>query len=551
MTGPLPQFEATPTGELAVLRDEPGGELGDIASPSREAVAILDFGSQYSQLIARRVREAQVYCELFRYDAPAEEVLALNPCAFILSGGPSGVYEPDAPKLPRYVLESGLPVLGICYGMQLLAHNLGGTVAAAQRREYGSALLQVIDLGCSLFSELPFALQVWMSHGDRIERLPGGFAVVAQTDNSPIAAMAHPGRRFYGLQFHPEVVHTPLGADIIRNFLRKVCGLHGTWTPAHFVSEAVDVIRQQVGDGQVLCGLSGGVDSAVVATLVHRAVGEQLTCVFVDHGMLRQGEPEQVIRTFEQEQGMQLVAVHAVEEYLDALSGVTEPEEKRRIIGERFVRNFEREARRLGHFDFLAQGTIYPDVIESAGAGRPGAHRIKTHHNVGGLPADMQMELVEPLRFLFKDEVRAVGHELGLPDQIVYRQPFPGPGLAVRVIGEVTWERLETLRAADAIFTKELDQAGLLRQLNGEGTAQAFAVLLPVRSVGVMGDGRTYANVVALRAVTTDDFMTADWARLPYDLLARASNRIVNEVPGVNRVVYDVSSKPPATIEWE
>ena len=551
MTGPLPQPEATPTGETAVLRDEPGSEPGDGASPSREAVVILDFGSQYSQLIARSVREAQVYCELFRYDAPAEEVLALNPRGFILSGGPSGVYEPDAPKLPKYVLESGLPVLGICYGMQLLAHNLGGTVAAAQHREYGSALLQVIDLGCSLFAELPFALQVWMSHGDRIERLPGGFAVVAQTDNSPIAAMAHPGRRLYGLQFHPEVVHTPHGADIIRNFLRNVCGLRGTWTPAHFVSEAVGAIRRQVGDGQVLCGLSGGVDSAVVATLVHRAVGDQLTCVFVDHGMLRQGEPEQVIRTFEQEQGMQLVAVHAVEEYLDGLSGVTEPEAKRRIIGERFVRNFEREARRLGHFDFLAQGTIYPDVIESAGAGRPGAHRIKTHHNVGGLPEDMEMELVEPLRFLFKDEVRAVGHELGLPDQIVYRQPFPGPGLAVRVIGEVTWERLETLRAADAIFMQELDQAGLLRQLNGEGTAQAFAVLLPVRSVGVMGDGRTYANVVALRAVTTDDFMTADWARLPYDLLARASNRIVNEVPGVNRVVYDVSSKPPATIEWE
>ena len=551
MTGPLLQPDAIPYRDVPAPRDEPGSEPGDGAPPAREAVAILDFGSQYSQLIARRVREAQVYCELFRYDAPAEEVMALNPHGFILSGGPSSVYEPDAPKLPAYVLESDLPVLGICYGMQLLAHNLGGRVAATQRREYGSALLQVTDLGCSLFSELPFALPVWMSHGDRIELLPGGFAVVAQTDNSPIAAMAHPGRRLYGLQFHPEVIHTPQGADILRNFLRKVCDLRGTWTPAHFVGEAVEAIRQQVGEGQVLCGLSGGVDSAVVATLVHRAVGDQLTCVFVDHGMLRQGEPEQVIRTFEQEQGMRLVAVHAVEEYLDALSGITEPEEKRRIIGEKFVRNFEREARRLGHFDFLAQGTIYPDVIESAGAGRPGAHRIKTHHNVGGLPADMQMELVEPLRFLFKDEVRAVGHELGLPDQIVYRQPFPGPGLAVRVIGEVTWERLETLRAADAIFTEELDQEGLLRQLDGEGTAQAFAVLLPVRSVGVMGDGRTYANVVALRAVTTDDFMTADWARLPYDLLARASNRIVNEVPGVNRVVYDVSSKPPATIEWE
>jgi GMP synthase (glutamine-hydrolysing) len=519
--------------------------------PDQEAIAVLDFGSQYSQLIARRVREAQVYCELFRYDAPAHEVLALNPRGFILSGGPRSVYETDAPALPDYVLDSELPVLGICYGMQLLAHNLGGQVAATQRREYGPALLQVTDLGCPLFAEIPFALQVWMSHGDRIEALPRGFAVVAQTENSPIAAMAHPGGRRFGLQFHPEVIHTAHGADIIRNFLYRVCGLRGAWTPAHFVSQAVARIRRQVRDGQVLCALSGGVDSAVVATLVHRAVGNQLACVFVDHGMLRQGELEQVLDTFEREQGMRLVAVHAVEEYLETLAGVTDPEEKRRIVGERFVRIFEREARRLGQFDFLAQGTIYPDVIESAGAGRPGAHRIKTHHNVGGLPDDMQMELVEPLRFLFKDEVRAVGHQLGLPDEIVYRQPFPGPGLAVRILGEVTWDRLETLRAADAIFTQELARDGLLRQQDGKGTAQSFAVLLPVRSVGVMGDGRTYANVVALRAVTTDDFMTADWARLPYDLLARTSNRIVNEVPGVNRVVYDVSSKPPATIEWE
>jgi GMP synthase (glutamine-hydrolysing) len=516
-----------------------------------EAVAILDFGSQYSQLIARRVREARVYCELYAYDAPREEVLALNPRGFVLSGGPGSVYEAGAPALPDYVLESGLPVLGICYGMQLLAHNLGGKVAASQRREYGPALLQVTDPGCSLFGGLPPAPQVWMSHGDRIEGLPPGFAVIAQTENSPIAAMADQARRLYGLQFHPEVVHTPHGADILRNFLERVCGLRSTWTPASFVGQAVAAIRRQVADGQVLCALSGGVDSAVVATLVHRAVGDQLTCVFVDHGMLRQGEPEQVIHTFQHEQRMRLVAVHAVEEYLEALAGVTDPEEKRQIIGERFVRVFEREARRLGRFDFLAQGTIYPDVIESAGVGRPGAQRIKTHHNVGGLPEEMNLELVEPLRFLFKDQVRAVGRELGLPDEIVHRQPFPGPGLAVRILGEVTWERLEMLRAADAIFVGELAAAGLLRQQQGTGTAQSFAVLLPVRSVGVMGDGRTYAHVVALRAVTTDDFMTADWARLPYDLLAQASNRIVNEVPGVNRVVYDISSKPPATIEWE
>lgn len=520
-------------------------------APVEEAVAILDFGSQYSQLIARRVREARVYCELFPFDAPAEEVLALRPRGIILSGGPGSVYDANAPSLPDFVLKSGLPVLGICYGMQLITQVLGGRVAAAQRREYGPALLQVTDLACPLWADLPFALPVWMSHGDRIETLPPGFTVVAQTDNSPIAAMAHAGRRLYGLQFHPEVVHTPQGAQILGNFLYRVCGLQGMWTPARLIDQALEEIQERVGDGQVLCALSGGVDSVVTATLVQRAVGDQLTSIFVDHGLLRLGEAQQVIRTFRDEQGMRLVAVNAVEEYLAALAGVTDPETKRQVIGERFVRIFEREAGRLGRFGFLAQGTIYPDVIESAGAGRPGAHRIKTHHNVGGLPADMSMQLVEPLRFLFKDEVRAVGHELGLPDEIVYRQPFPGPGLAVRIVGAVTWERLETLRAADAILIQELAAAGLLRQKDGRGTAQSFAVLLPIHSVGVMGDERTYGNAVALRSVTTDDFMTADWARLPYDLLARISNRIVNEVPGINRVVYDVSSKPPATIEWE
>jgi len=517
----------------------------------REAIAIIDFGSQYSQLIARRVREAQVYCELFRYDAPAAEVLAINPRGFILSGGPSSVYDSEAPQLPEYLLDRSLPVLGICYGTQLLAQKLGGRVAAAPRREYGPAKLLIADAACPLFDNLQSPLDVWMSHGDRIELLPPGFVVAGLTSNSPVAAMFDPARKLYGLQFHPEVAHTPCGTAILHAFLRKVCGLSASWTPTHFVGEAVAAIRQRVGNGQVLCALSGGIDSAVAATLVHHAVGDQLVCVFVDHGLLRQGEAEQVIRTFRTEAKMHLVGIDAADEVVGALKGITDAEEKRRIIGTKFVRIFEREAGRLGDFQFLAQGTIYPDVIESAGAGRPGAHRIKTHHNVGGLPADMRLELIEPLQFLFKDEVRAVGRELGLPEEILHRQPFPGPGLAVRILGEVTWERLETLRAADAIFAQELAAANLLRQQQDKGTAQSFAVLLPIRSVGVMGDGRTYAHVVALRAVTTDDFMTADWARLPYDLLGHVSNRIVNEVPGVNRVVYDISSKPPATIEWE
>ena len=521
------------------------------------SVAILDFGSQYTQLIARRVREAHVYCELFPWDTPPEEVLALEPRGFILSGGPASVYTSGAPGLPDYVLERGVPVLGICYGMQLLAHRLGGRVAPAAKREYGLAEVELSGPDNPLLTNLhspisnlqsPISnLQVWMSHGDRIETPPPGFEILARSANSPVAAMGNVERGLYGLQFHPEVVHTPQGREILRRFAVEICGCTPDWTPAAFIERAVGAIRAQVGTGRVVCGLSGGVDSAVTATLVHHAVGDQLTCIFVNTGLLRRGEPEQVVHTFREGLGMRLVPVDATEDFLSALSGVADPEQKRLVIGERFIRVFEREAKRLGEVRFLAQGTLYPDVIESRGPERQAAARIKTHHNVGGLPTDMPFELVEPLRYLFKDEVRAVGEALGLPDEIVWRQPFPGPGLAVRVLGEVTWERLETLRAADAILLEELGAAGLLHG----ATQQAFAVLLPVRSVGVMGDERTYRHVIAIRAVTTEDFMTADWARLDHELLARISNRIVNEVPGVNRVVYDITSKPPATIEWE
>jgi GMP synthase (glutamine-hydrolysing) len=518
----------------------------------RDTIAILDYGSQTSQLIARRVREGNVYCELFPWNAPMERVLALEPRGFILSGGPASVYEPDAPTLPDYVLASGRPVLGICYGMQLLTHALDGGVAPAQKREYGPAHIHLHDRGLALFPDSQFPdpgspIPVWMSHGDRVERLPSGFAPLAASDNSPYAAMGDLRRRLFGVQFHPEVVHTSGGAAILRAFAVDVCGCDPDWTPRAFIDDSVAAVRAQVGAGRVVLGLSGGVDSAVVATLIHRAVGEQLTCIFVDTGMMRKGEPGQVVETFEHAHGMRLVAVNAVEEFLGALEGVTDPEHKRRIIGEKFVRIFETEARRLGPTEFLAQGTIYPDVIESAAPDRPAAHRIKSHHNVGGLPPDMDFQLVEPLRFLFKDEVRRVGAALGLPDEIVWRQPFPGPGLAVRILGEVTWERLETLRTADAILLEELAAADMLRA----ETQQAFAVLLPVRSVGVMGDQRVYGQTVALRAVTTDDFMTADFARLSWDLLGRISARITNEVPAVTRVVYDISGKPPATIEWE
>ena len=509
-----------------------------------DSIAILDFGSQYSQLIARRVREAQVYCELFPWDTPPEVVQALQPRGFILSGGPASVYAPGAPQIPGYVLAAGLPILGICYGMQALTHALGGTVAASATREYGPAEIETLRPGALL----PEGRQaVWMSHGDRIDRLPPGFHALARSSNSPIAAMVDAQGSRYGLQFHPEVRHTPGGPAILRAFVVDVCGARPEWTPGSILTTAVERVRQQVGSELVIAGVSGGVDSAVATALVRLAVGDQLTGIFVNTGMLRQGEPELVVEAFGERAGGRLIAIDATEIFLEALAGVTDPEAKRRIIGEKFIRTFEEQARRIGRVRFLVQGTIYPDVVESSGPDRRVAARIKTHHNVGGLPADLGFELVEPLRYLFKDEVRAVGEALGLPSALVWRQPFPGPGLAVRCLGDVSLERLTRLRAADKILLDELGAAGMLR---GD-TAQAFAVLLPVRSVGVMGDERTYAETIALRAVTTEDFMTAEWARLPYDLLARVSNRIVNEVKGVNRVVYDITTKPPATIEWE
>jgi GMP synthase (glutamine-hydrolysing) len=517
-----------------------------------DTIAILDFGSQYAQLIARRVREVQVYSELFPWDTPAEGVLEVNPKGFILSGGPASVYEPSAPQIPAYVLQSGLPVLGICYGMQALTHALGGRVASSAEREYGSALVESVRRN-SLLPEGEF--KVWMSHGDRIETLPPGFDILAKSGNSPTAAMGDPERSYFGVQFHPEVRHTPGGTDILRRFVVGVCGAKTEWTPESIISQSVRRVQEQVGAGRVLSAVSGGVDSSVAAALVHRAIGDQLASIFVDNGLLRQGAALQVLEVFRQTLSSELISVDAVDDFMSALKGVTDPEEKRRIIGERFIRIFEAQARQLGMPRFLVQGTIYPDVVESRAPDRAQAARIKTHHNVGGLPEDMHFELVEPLRYLFKDEVRSVGEALGLPSELVWRQPFPGPGLAVRCLGEVTPKRLARLRAADAIFTEELAAAGMLRMRQDEdniqGTAQAFAVLLPVRSVGVMGDSRTYQEAVALRAVTSDDFMTADWARLPHELLAHIANRIVNEVAGINRVVYDITSKPPGTIEWE
>ena len=527
------------------IGEQPQAAPEEPAATEREAVVIIDFGSQYSWLIARRVRECHVYCEIVPHDASWESIAGLKPKGFILSGGPSSVYEPGAPQAPAFVYESSLPVLGICYGMQVMAHQLGGSVVPGLKREYGLAVLHQNAVDCPLFIDLPPEMPVWMSHSDRIEEMPAGFTSLAYTDNSPVAAMGN-DRGTIGLQFHPEVAHTPQGKVILRNFLYKVCGCSGTWTPRSFIAESIERIRQQVGKGKVICALSGGVDSAVVATLIHRAIGDQLTCIFVNTGLLRQDEAERIINTFQRNMKMNFVYVDASDRFLAKLNGVIDPEEKRHIIGEEFVKVFEEEAGKIGQVDFLAQGTLYPDVIESALSGSRVAATIKTHHNVGGLPSKMNLALVEPLRFLFKDEVREVGMELGLAPDIVHRQPFPGPGLAIRIIGEVTKERLQMVRSADRIVMNEIKKANLYRQL-----WQSFAVLTPVRSVGVMGDARTYGYMVALRAVTSEDAMTADWARLPYELLARISNRIVNEVPGINRVVYDISSKPPSTIEWE
>ncbi len=514
------------------------------------SIAILDFGSQYSQLIARRVRECAVYCELFPWDSPADQVNAIKPGGFILSGGPNSVYEPGAPQVPAYVLDSGLPILGICYGMQTLAHNLGGKVAPSGEKEFGFAEIDVQQTSAFLpGGKYP----VWMSHGDRLEAAPPGFRVLATSPNSPYAAIADESRKIFGVQFHPEVRHTPAGKEMLCRFVVEICGAAQTWTPELIISTQVDLIREKVGSARVMSAVSGGVDSSVATALVHKAVGDQLSAVFIDTGLLRLGEREQVEKAFAQNQVMQLHTVDARIQYMEALKGVTEPEQKRKIIGELFIRLFETEAQQLGKPPFLVQGTIYPDVVESSAPDRNKGDKIKTHHNVGGLPEDLQFKLVEPLRYLFKDEVRRVGEALGLPKELVWRQPFPGPGLAVRCLGEITPERVEKLRQADAIFTAELANANLLNlnEDSGEGTSQAFAVLLPVKSVGVMGDQRTYQEAIALRAVATEDFMTASWAKLPYTILAKVSSRIVNEVRGINRVVYDITTKPPATIEWE
>jgi len=523
---------------------QPAGEIEVSPILKRETIVIIDFGSQYSRLIARRVREAHVYCELIPYDAPWTTIENLKPMGFILSGGPSSVYEKNAPMAPVQLYDTHLPVLGICYGMQILTHQLGGKVKPGAKREYGHSVLHISDEHCPLFTGLQSSLPVWMSHGDQIDELPPDFQALAYTENSPMAVIGH--ENLYGLQFHPEVAHTPQGKTIIENFLYKVCGCQGNWTPANFIEESISMIQSKTRGGKVICALSGGVDSSVAATLVHRAIGNQLTCIFVNNGLLRREEAERTLNTFRNHLKMNVIYVDAAERFIERLKGVTDPELKRRRIGEEFIKIFEEEALKLGHVDFLVQGTLYPDVIESISPESKAASKIKTHHNVGGIPSQMSLKLIEPLRYLFKDEVREVGAKLDLPEDMIWRQPFPGPGLAIRIIGEVTADKLEILRSADWVVMNEIKTAKLYREL-----WQSFAILTDVKSVGVMGDFRTYNYLIAVRAVTSQDAMTADWARLPYDLLARISNRIVNEVTGVNRVVYDITSKPPGTIEWE
>jgi len=542
------------TGDIEVatylqIAKKMGGEQPSPAretiSLERESIVVIDFGSQYSLLIARRVRECNVYCELVSCDTPWEKIAPLNPKGFILSGGPASVYQPNAPLAPAYIYESHLPVLGICYGMQVITQQLGGQVTSGIKQEYGHAVLHLSDSKSPLFAGLDNSVPVWMSHGDRIEVMPPGFKAVAHTENTPVAVMGN-DQGIYGLQFHPEVAHTPQGKILLKNFVCQICGCGGIWTMGSFINESIARIREQVGTGKVITALSGGVDSAVVATLIHRAVSSQLTCIFVDNGLLRREEVERTFKVFQANLGLNIIGVDASERFMKKLQGVIDPEEKRKVIGEEFIHVFDEEANKIGKVDFLAQGTLYPDVIESATSGSTASAKIKTHHNVGGLPAKMKLTLIEPLRHLFKDEVRKVGLELGMPQEMVWRQPFPGPGLAIRVIGEVTKEKLEILRSVDFIVMNEIKKANFYRQL-----WQSFAVLTDVKSVGVQGDYRTYSYLVAIRAVTSEDAMTADWARLPYDLLARLSTRIANEVPSINRVVYDITSKPPSTIEWE